>query len=195
MNTNGWRFRSLVGASAVGVSAAVALGVTGLGGGVFAAGANGGPPTAETPSQSNPPATQPAVTPAKKQTLLGTYVESGNGNGEAIAAGSPTLLGPVNKLTCPSGEACVITTAISVQMNQSGTASPNQFAVAWTLDGGGAGASGPWLGSIPTNGSFVGGTWTDQESVAAGNHKVQGAAYSELGGNLWAWTVTYNIYD
>ena len=195
MNANGWRFRSLVGASAVGVSAAVALGVTGLGGGVFAAGANGGPPTAETPSQSNPPAIQPAATPAKKQTLLGTYVESGDGEGEAVASGSPVTLDPVNKLTCPSGESCIITTAISVQLNQSGTASVDQFAAAWTLDGDGVGAFGPWLGSIPTNGSYVGGTWTDQASVPAGKYKVQAEVYAELGGNLDAWTVTYNIYD
>ena len=80
-------------------------------------------PRPQTPSQSNPPAIQPAATPAKKQTLLGTYVESGDGEGEAVASGSPVTLDPVNKLTCPSGESCIITTAISVQLNQSGTAS------------------------------------------------------------------------
>jgi hypothetical protein len=43
MNTKSWRFRSLVGASTIAVSAVVALGATGMGSEVFAAGANHGP--------------------------------------------------------------------------------------------------------------------------------------------------------
>jgi hypothetical protein len=194
MDTKSWRFRSVVGASTVAVSAAVALGVTGLGSEVFAAGANTGS-AAQTSGQTSAPATQPAVTGAKKQTLLGTYVESGEGEGAAISSELPKTLDPVNKLTCPSGESCIIAVTISAQLNQSTTDTGNEFANAWTIDGEPAGAYGPYLGSTPTNGTFVVGTWTDQESVAAGKHKVQSEVYSLDGAALWAWTVTYNLYD
>ena len=53
-----------------------------------------------------------------------------------------------------------------------------------------------YFGSSPTDGSASGGTWTDQQSgVAAGKHKVQSFVYSIDGATLFAWTVTYNLYD
>src|ERR1700722_4085537 len=113
MNKNSWRFRSVAGVSTAVVTVAVALGVTGLGSDVFAAGAPVGPSSAGSSNQTAPAAQAPS-SGAKKQTLLGTYVESGNGAGETLAPETSVALDPVNKLTCPSGAACTITATISV---------------------------------------------------------------------------------
>jgi hypothetical protein len=52
------------------------------------------------------------------------------------------------------------------------------------------------MGSSPSNFSYTSGTWTDQTpGVGAGKHKVQSFVSSQDGANLYAWTVTYNLYD
>ena len=132
MNTKSWRFKSIVGVSTIGISAAIALGVTGVGSDVFAAGTSGSP-SVVTPSQSNGSNVQPATSGAKKLTLLGTYVESGEGG--SLAASTLTAIDPVNKLTCPAGQTCTFTATISVQMAATTTDAGDQFASAWQLDG------------------------------------------------------------
>jgi hypothetical protein len=193
MNMKSWRFKSIVGVSTIGFSAAIALGVTGVGSDVFAAGTSGSP-SVVTPSQSNGANVQPFAPGAKKLTLLGTYVESGEGG--SLAASTLTAIDSVNKLTCPAGQTCTITDTISVEMAAATTDASDQFASAWQLDGSYTGEEGPYIGELPTDQKYVGGTWTDRESgVSAGKHTVQSFAYAEDGASLGNWTVTYCIYD
>jgi hypothetical protein len=77
MNMKSWRFRSLVGASTIAVSAGLALGVTGVGSEVGAVGANSGRSSAVTPGQTSVAAGSPATAGDNKLTLIGTYVDSG----------------------------------------------------------------------------------------------------------------------
>jgi hypothetical protein len=195
MNTKSWRFRSLVGASTIAVSAVVALGATGMGSEVFAAGANHGPAALTPGAGTNVPAVITDSPRAKEQTLIGTYIESGSGGGAALSPGTLTALDSVNKLTCPAGQTCTITDTISVNVGGNSTAG-NEIATAWELDGTVTGFGAPFLTELPTDANYVGGTWTSEESgVAAGKHKVQSFVYALDGGGLGIWTVTYNLYD
>jgi hypothetical protein len=195
MNKNSWRFRYVVGVSTAVVTAAVALGVTGLGSDVFAAGAPAGPSSAVSSNQTAP-AAQAASSAAKKQTLLGTYVESGNGAGETLAPETSVALDPVNKLTCPAGETCTITATISVQLVDHNKDVSNLYCMPWELDGSDAGEQAPFVGETLTDGLLSGSTWTDQQSgVSAGKHNVQSFVFTQKGANLASWTVTYNLYD
>jgi hypothetical protein len=195
MNKNSWRFRSVVGVSTAVVTSAVVLGVTGLGSDVFAAGAPAGPSSAVSSNQTTP-AAQAAASGAKKQTLLGTYVESGNGAGETLAPETSVALDPVNKLTCPSGTTCTITATISVQLVDHNKDASNLYCMPWQLDGNDAGEQGPFVNETSTDGLLNGATWTDQQSgVATGKHTVQSFVFTQKGANLASWTVTYDIYD
>lgn len=191
MNIKSWQFRTVVGASTIAVSAVVALGATGMTSAVFAAGANNGP-SAPMLGTTNTQAVHPDSSGAKKETLLGTYIQSGVST-SAVSAGF-TALDPANKLTCPSGQTCTITATISVQLGGNLTAA-NLYAAEWTLDNESAGQS-PYLGETPSDGTYAGDTWTsDQPGVAAGKHTVETYVFSRDGATLGSWTVTYNLYD
>ena len=192
MNKKSWKFLSLVGASTVAATTAVTLGAMGLGSDVLAGGA-GAPSSVVAPTQSNTPAASPTAE-APKQTLLGTYIESGGGG--SLAAGALTALDPVNKLTCPAGDSCTIETTISIQMQPTTSDAGDRYASAWQLDGSFTGEGGPFFGELSTDGTYSGNTWTDKESgVTPGKHKVQAFGYSDDGANLGSWTVTYSLYS
>jgi hypothetical protein len=102
----------------------------------------------------------------------------------------------VNKLTCPAAETCTITDTVSVEVTSDNGDVDNYFSSAWQLDGAFTGEDGPFMGSSPSGESYTSGTWTDQTpGVGAGKHKVQSFVSSQDGANLYAWTVTYNLYD
>jgi hypothetical protein len=198
MNTKNWRIRCLIGASTAVVTAVVALGATGAASNVFAAGVPTGPSPALLSSSSPSPGAQPAATGAKKQTLIGTYVESGNGlgDGDTLPPETQVALDSATKLTCPSGAICTITDTISVQLVDHNDDAGNLYCMPWDVDGNPAGEQGPFVGETSTDGLLTGRTWTDQESgVAAGKHTVQSFVFTQKGASLGSWTVTYNIYD
>jgi hypothetical protein len=189
------RFRSVVGASAIVLTAGLAFGATGMASDVFADGAPSGVSSATVPSQANGPVAPSASVGAKKLTLLGTYVETGNGNGMSVPAGAETTLDPVNKLTCPSGQTCTITDTIDVQLAAANSSAENKFGFPWHLDGFDT-PDTPYVGLTPANGDLVSGSWSgNQTGISAGKHTVQSLVFSLEGAKLFAWTVTYSIYD
>lgn len=164
--------------------------------GVFAADAPSGPTSATAPGQAATPVDQATASAAKKETLIGTIVESGNGAGQVVPAEGFLTLDPVSKLTCPTGETCTITSTISVQLVDHNKDASNLYAVPWKVDGNPAGEQGPFIGETLTDGLLSGGTWTDQQTgVAAGKHTVQSSVFTQKGADLSSWTVTYNLYD
>ncbi len=180
MNIRCWQFRSLVGASTIAVTAAVALGATGAASDVFAARAKPGPSSAVAASQTNAPTVEPASTVVKKQTPLSTTIESGFAL-QPLSANTDTALDPVNKLTCPTSETCTITDTISVELNSDSGDYGNYFSAPWQIDGHYTGQEGPFMGSVPQDGTYIGGTWTDTESdIGAGKHTVQSFVYSQF---------------
>jgi hypothetical protein len=191
MNAKSWQFRSLIGASTIAVSAAVALGATAAAGGagarseVSSVGAMVG--------HANAPVTSSTAAAATKLTLLGTYVES-DSPASSVPASALTPIDQVNKLTCPSGHTCTITATISVQLGGPATAG-NAFFTPWMINGVLVGEHGPSLGEVPTDGFLVGATWTDQQAGITGKAKVQSFVQADDGATLDNWTVTYNIYD
>jgi hypothetical protein len=196
MNTKSWRFTSLIGAATIAVTAGATFAATGMASDVFAANAPSGPTSAATPDQTAVPGVQSAASVGKEQPLIGTLVESGNGGGEVLPPEGFVTLDPVGKLTCPSGHTCTITSTISVQLVDHDKDASNLFAVPWKMDGNPAGEQGPFIGETLTDGLLSGGTWTDQQTdVTAGKHTVQSSVFTQKGGNLASWTVTYNLYD
>lgn len=191
MNIKSWKFRSVVGVSTVAAAAAIALGATGLGGEVFAGGASA--PSASVAGQGNAQLVSPA-TAAPKEALLATYSESGEGG--SLPAATLTAIDPVNKVTCPAGDSCTIETTISIQLQATTSDAGDRFGAPWQLDGNYTGEFGPFLGELPTDGSYIGDTWTDKESgVTPGKHKVQVFGYADDGANVAYWTVTYQVYS
>jgi hypothetical protein len=189
------RVSSLLGASAIAVAAVTVVGGTVAVNDVIAAGANPGPASARTPSTATVSAVHPAGVGAGKQTLLATYIESGNGDGETLTPEQSTALDGVNKVTCPSGDTCTITATISVQLVDHNKDASNLYCVPWELDGNQAGEQAPFIGETSTDGLLTGDTWTDQQSgVAAGKHTVQSFVFTQKGASLASWTVTYNVY-
>ena len=147
MNMKSWRFRSLVGASAVGVTAAVAFGATGIGSAVFAAGREARAGVGGDTKSNERPCYATTLDRGDKEKLLATYVESSglSLSGTSIPPGTPTALDPVNQLKCPTGETCTITDTISVQLYSTSSDTENDFATLWQLDGSYAGEEGPLL--------------------------------------------------
>jgi hypothetical protein len=188
--------RSRIVASALAATAVVGLGVSAMGNTVFAATAQSRPPAEVVPSQTNPAAAQPASVGTKKQTLVGTYIESGNGDGETLSPETQVALDPLNRVTCPSGETCTITDTISVQLVDHNKDVSSLYCMPWQVDGTPAGEQGPFVGETSTDGLLTGDTWTDQQpGVAAGKHTVQSFVFSQKGASLASWTVTYSVYD
>ncbi len=189
------RVSSLLGASAIAIVAVTVVGGTGAANNVIAAGANPGPASARTPSAAISSAVHPTAVGAGKQTLLATYIESGNGDGETLAPEQSSALDSLNKVTCPSGDTCTITATISVQLVDHNKDAGNLYCVPWELDGNEAGEQGPFIGETSTDGLLTGDTWTDQQSgVTAGKHTVQSFVFTQKGASLGSWTVTYNVY-
>jgi hypothetical protein len=162
-----------------------------MGSDVFAAGANNGS-SVPTMGTTSTPAVHPDTSGATKQTLLGTYFQSGDSI--SPVTGGSTPLDTPNKVTCPAGQTCTITATISVQVGGNST-DENRYGVNSKIDGDTAGES-PILGEIPTDGSYAGDTWTsEQTGVAAGKHTVESYLYTDYGATLGLWSVTYSLYD
>jgi hypothetical protein len=186
---------SLVGAATIAATAGATLAATGMANDVFAANAPSGSTSAATAGQTAVPGAQATAATAKKQTLIGTLVESGNGGNQVVPAEGFVTLDPLGKLTCPAGQTCTIAVAMSVQLVDHNEDASNLYAMPWKVDGNFAGEQGPFIGETLTDGLLSGGTWTDQQTVAAGKHTVQTSVFTQKGANLGSWTVTYNLYD
>jgi hypothetical protein len=191
MNTKRWQFRSLVGASTIVVSGALALGATAAAGG--AGSQSEGSSVGASVGDASAPVTSSTSATATKLTLLDTYVES-DSPGSSIPASTLTPIDQVNKLKCPSSHTCTITATISVELDGPATAG-NAFFTPWMINGVLVGENGPSLGEVPTDGFRVGATWTDQQTGVTGKPKVQSFVQVDNGATLENWTVTYNIYD
>ena len=196
MNTKSWRFMSLIGAATIAVTAGATLAATGMASTVFALSAPNPTTSAEPPAQASPSAPQAPVG-VKKQTLVGTYVESGNADNETLGANATVSLDSINnKLACPAGQTCTITSSISVQLVDHNEHANNLIALPWHIVGNIAGEGGPFVGTTSTSGLLGGATWTDQQTgVTAGKHTVQSFVLTQQGASLFSWTVIYNVYD
>jgi hypothetical protein len=194
MNTQSWRVRSLVGASALAVTAAVGLGTGGFGGIVFAAAKQAPQSTTMTGSHS---VNTPVSTPTK-ETLVATYVEEGDSD-TTIPSATLTPIDAVNKIKCPaaSGQTCTIVDTASIQEASSTGDADNYIADAAEIDGTQFDdIGGGFYTAAPADGSYGGGTWTETNpEVSAGAHKLQTFAYSEFGATLGVWTITYQVYE
>ena len=135
----------------------------------------------------------------KKQTLVGTYVESGNEDNETLAANTAVSLDGVNnKLACPAGQTCTITSTISVQLvdHDAARQQPDR-ACRGTSTGTIAGEGGPFVGTTsgkPGCSAAPPGP-ISSPAIAAGKHTVQSFVLTQQGASLFSWTVIYNVYD
>jgi len=111
----------------------------------------------------------------------------------SIGAGFVALDNPVS-FTCPKGGTCTVSAEQNVQV--SGSTSANRYAVCTEVDGVIiAEPSCPYLGTVPSDGSLVAGSFVQNMSaVPAGNHTLQTFVYTDNGGNRAIFNITYRLY-
>jgi hypothetical protein len=110
-----------------------------------------------------------------------------------IAAGFVALDAPL-KFTCPAGGTCTVSAEQNVQVR--GTTSANKWAICTQVDGAFiAEPNCPYLGVIPSDSSFLAGSFTQNVSaVAPGNHTLQTFVYTDNGGDRAVYNITYRLY-
>jgi hypothetical protein len=94
---------------------------------------------------------------------------------------------------CPS-PSCTASAEQSVQIG--GSVSGNRFAICTYVDGAEMTQPYcPYLGYVSSDGSFVSGSFTQSASgITPGNHTLQTFLYTDDGGDLGIFNITYRLY-
>lgn len=110
-----------------------------------------------------------------------------------VGAGPVAIDSPLT-FTCPKG-GCTVTADIHVQMGFN-TKTGNALALCAELDGNFMEPDGcPNVLTLPTDNSFVGGSWAfAQSGVAAGTHTLQGFVYTTSGATRAGYHITYQLF-
>ena len=111
----------------------------------------------------------------------------------SIGSGFVALDNPLD-FTCPSGGTCTVSAEENVQVR--GTTSGNKWAICAAVDGSFmAEPDCPYLGIIPSDNSFLAGSFVQNTSnVAPGHHTLQTFVYTDNGGDRGVYNITYRLY-
>jgi len=114
-------------------------------------------------------------------------------NNEATANPGFTALDGVLNFSCPAAT-CSVSAEENAQVT--GATSSNRWAICLEVDGTFVGQPNcPYLGFVPSDGSFLGGSFTQNMSgVTRGAHTLQTFVYMDNGGTLSIYNVTYRLY-
>jgi len=150
--------------------------------------ANEGSPVGPNDKQLAPAA--PLVISAKR-VLKSTTIVSDNAF-TAVAGGFQPIHGPIT-MTCPGTGTCTLEAAQNVQVQGAGGGA---WAICTQVDGFFVSEpSCPFLGSVPTDGSFGAGSFAQSASnLGPGNHTVQSFIFTSGAANLSIYNIVYRIY-
>jgi hypothetical protein len=124
--------------------------------------------------------------------LNGTYFTFGN-NVVPVGAGFQALDIPTT-VTCANSNGCAIGIEQQVQMGENTTAT-NRWAICSQVDGLFLSTPYcPYVGYLPTDGSFMAASFAQQTSVATGSHTVQTYVYTDYGASESIYTIIYRVY-
>jgi hypothetical protein len=139
-----------------------------------------------------PPAAPPQV--AIKHYPQGIYFSTGNGDGTAIAAATFTPVDPGVTVTCP-GPSGTCTIQATQFVETSGSATGNNAALCFSIDGFNAPNSCFFTNEIPSDGAFdQSATISWGSGASVGNHTVQTVLYCSGGCNLFDYNIQYTVY-
>ena len=133
----------------------------------------------------------PALPPNQKHTLVKTYVDV-DAPGASDGSGFTAIDSPVT-VNCGNTAGCTIVVTSFAEPGGQST-SGDAWGICTNLDGTiGAGIC-TYQGVVPSDGSFVSGSFTNVLSVAKGKHTVQAEIYLISGAILAQYSNTYNVY-
>jgi len=124
-------------------------------------------------------------------TLLTTYFTQGDRGGaaetayEALPVDNPTTF----KCRWPG---CTLEIEQSMQVN--GSSADNEWALLIYVDGSPSFSYSPWVGEVPSDGSYVLATSNQSIPVTPGKHTVQSYVGSKYGLALWNYHINYRVY-
>jgi len=124
---------------------------------------------------------------------LQSTTQSYSSSGTSVGAGFVAIDSPVT-FKCPAG-GCTVSAEQNVQV--SGTAADNRWAICTTVDGTYMSQPNcPYLGYVPSDGSYAAGSFVQNMSgvTAAGTHTLQTQLYTDDGGTLSIYNIVYRLY-
>jgi hypothetical protein len=133
----------------------------------------------------------PNLPPAVNHKLTHTYVDIGAPDA-SDASGFTAIDSPVT-INCGSTAGCtIVVTSFAEPGGQS--SSGNAWGICTSLDGTVGAGICTYQGVLPTDGSFVSGSFTNVLSVAHGTHTVQAELFLDSGAQLAQYSNTYSQY-
>jgi hypothetical protein len=141
------------------------------------------------PLTGNRPASPPVV--LANHTLLATYIDQGDRD-VTLAAGFTAIDSPVT-INCQSTAGCTIGAESWTQVGDQ-SSSGNQWAICTEVDGSIAGIC-PFIGELPTDGTYQTLSLNNAIAVSVGTHTVQAFVYViDAGPLLLRYNNTYHLY-
>ena len=135
-------------------------------------------------------AVPPAVVLAS-HSLITTYIDQGSAS-VTLPAGFTAIDSPVT-INCSNVAGCTIGAESWAELGGQTTAN-NRWAICTQVDGSIVGFC-PYLGTLPTDSSYVTGSLNNAVGVSVGTHTVQALAYNSAGGAFLAqYNNTYHVY-
>lgn len=123
--------------------------------------------------------------------LASTSISWGN-DVIVIGSGKMAIDSPLT-FNCPRG-GCTLTADVHVQVGEN-TKTSNLLGICTDLDGSSMPPGCPNVLTIPTDESFVGGSFAfAQSGVTAGSHTIQGFVYTTFGATRAYYNITYRLY-
>ena len=133
----------------------------------------------------------PNLPPAVNHKLTHTYVDIG-APGASDGSGFTAIDSPVT-INCGNTAGCtIVVTSFAEPGGQ--TSSGNAWGICTSLDGTVGAGICTYQGVLPTDGSFVSGSFTNVLSVAKGTHTVQAELFLDATATLAQYSNTYSQY-
>lgn len=133
----------------------------------------------------------PNLPPSQNHRLVKTYADIGQ-PGASDGSGFTAIDSPVT-INCTNAKGCtIVVTSFAEPGGQSN--SGDAWGICTSLDGTiGAGIC-TYQGVVPSDGSYISGSFTNVLSVAKGTHTVQAEVYLSIGATLAQYSNTYSLY-
>ena len=133
----------------------------------------------------------PNLPPSQIHRLVRTYADIGAPSA-SDGSGFTAIDSPV-KIYCGNAAGCtIVVTSFAEPGNQ--TSSGDRWGICTNLDGSNGAGICTFQGALPSDGSFVSGSFTNVLTVAHGTHTVQAELYLSSGAILAQYSNTYSQY-
>jgi len=139
--------------------------------------------------------TPPAVPPpaATRHYPQGIYLSTGNGQGGAVAAATFTPVDAAVTVTCPGpAGACTVQATQFVETN--GSATGNNAALCFYVDGVNVPNACYYTNEIPSDGAFDQSATISWGGMSVGTHTAQTILYCSGGCHLYDYNIQYTVY-